>query len=40
MEERYLYIEQNLTEDYFFDDHEHFFINFATKHQKYMKKFF
>ena len=36
----YLYIEQNLTEDYFFDDHEHFFIHFATKHQKDMKKFF
>ena len=36
----YLYIEQNLTEDYFFDDYEHFFINFANKHQKEMKQYF
>ena len=36
----YLYVEKNLTEDYFFDDYEHFFINFATKHQKEMKIFF
>ena len=36
----YLYIEQNLTEDYFFDDYEHFFINFASKHQNDMKKYF
>ena len=36
----YLYIEENLTEDYFFDDYEHFFINFSSKHQKDMKKYF
>ena len=36
----YLYIEENLTEDYFFDDYERFFINFSSKHQKDMKKYF
>ncbi len=29
-----------LAEDNFFSDYEHFFINFATKHQKDMKKYF
>ena len=36
----YLYIQTGLTEDYFFGDYEHFFISFATKHTKDMKKFF
>ena len=36
----FLYIEKNLTEDYFFDDYEHFFIHFAVKHQKEMKLYF
>ena len=36
----YLYIQSGLTEDYFFGDYENFFINFATKHTKDMKKYF
>ena len=36
----FLYIQSGLTEDYFFSDYENFFINFATKHQKDMKKYF
>ena len=36
----YLYIQSGLTEDYFFSEYEHFFINFAVKHQKDMKKYF
>ena len=36
----FLYIEQNLTEDYFFDDYEHFFINFSSKYQREMKQYF
>ena len=35
-----LYIEKSLTEDYFFDDYERFFINFATKYPKDMKTYF
>ena len=36
----FLYIDQNLTEDYFFDDYEHFFINFSSNYQKEMKLYF
>ena len=36
----YLYIQLDLTENYFFEDFERFFINFATNNQKYMKKYF
>ena len=36
----YLYIQSGLTEDYFFGDYENFFINFATKRTKDMKKYF
>ena len=36
----YIYIKLSLTEDYFFEDFEYFFINFATKYQKYCKKYF
>ena len=36
----FLYIEKSLTEDYFFDDYERFFINFATKYPKDMKTYF
>ena len=36
----HLYIEMNLAEDYFFDDYDKFFHNFAANYQKEMVKYF
>ena len=36
----YLYIEMDLTEDYYFDDYDQFFQNFSGNYQKEMKKYF
>ena len=36
----YLFIQLNCTEDFLFNYYENFFINFAKKYQKYIKKFF